>query len=214
MSQTTPGAPPSAADGEPIMDAEGHFHATDAPIDLTGYRWEDWVTLAVFWALAFVVFYQFFTRYVLSSSAAWTEEIARYLLIVVTFVGASMAVRRNTHIHVEFLYRWLPHRAGRALATFVDLVRIGFFAYATWLTVTLVPRMHNLRMTVVDFPMSYVYAIVAVAFALMTFRAVQVAIRHWRRGWSTLERPGDDDPEAQGIAPAPRSDASQILGSR
>jgi len=178
-------------DNEKLLDAEGHFHATDAPVDISHYRFEDWFTFAVFWLLAFVVFYQFFTRYVIQDSAAWTEEIARYLLIVVTFVGASMAVRRNTHIHVEFLYRYIPHAMGRALSTLVDIVRIALLGYATWLSVELVPKMHNLQMTVVDFPMSYVYGIVAAGFALMTFRAVQVAWRHWRQGWSVLERPGD-----------------------
>lgn len=178
------------ADG-PVLDAEGHFHAVDEPIDLSGYAWEDWLTLGVFWLLALDVFYQFFTRYVLADSAAWTEEIARYLLIVVCFVGASMGMRRNTHIHVEFLYRWLPGRAGRALATFVDAVRVLFLGYATWLACLLVPKMQNLKMTVVDFPMSYVYGFVAFGFAMMTFRAAQVAVRHWRRGWSVLERPGE-----------------------
>ena len=180
-------APPE----EHVLDADGHFHATDERIDLSVYGLEDWFTLGVFWLLALVVFYQFFTRYVLSDSAAWTEEIARYLLIVVTFVGAAMGVRRNTHIHVEFLYRYLPPRAGRALATFVDIVRIAFFAYATYLTALLVPRMQNLKMTIVDFPMSYVYGLVGVGFLLMTLRAVQVAVRHWRQGWTVLERPGD-----------------------
>jgi TRAP-type C4-dicarboxylate transport system permease small subunit len=154
---------------------------------------EDWVTLAVFWLLAFTVFYQFFTRYVLDDSAAWTEEIARYLLIVVTFLGASMAVRRNTHIHVEFLYRFLPAPVGRVLSTLVDLVRLAFLGYATWLSIDLVPRMDNLRMTVVDLPMSYVYGFVAAGFAMMTFRAAQMSLRHWRRGWSSLERPGESD---------------------
>ncbi|HPU52624.1 MAG TPA: TRAP transporter small permease subunit, partial [Burkholderiaceae bacterium] len=78
-------------DGGPVLDESGRFNATDAPIDLSGYAWEDWVSLAFFALLALDVFYQFFTRYVLSDSAAWTEEIARYLLIVVTFLGASMA---------------------------------------------------------------------------------------------------------------------------
>ena len=100
-------------DDEKVLDESGRFHATDAPIDLSGYAWEDWLALAFFWLLAIDVFYQFFTRYVLSDSAGWTEEIARYLLIVVTFVGASMAVRRNTHIHVEFIYRYLPPLLGR-----------------------------------------------------------------------------------------------------
>jgi TRAP-type C4-dicarboxylate transport system permease small subunit len=183
----------SAAGHEaPLLDDTG-LHATDAPIDLSVYRWEDWVTLGIFWLLAFTVFYQFFTRYVLDDSAAWTEEIARYLLIVVTFLGASMAVRRNTHIHVEFLYRFLPAPVGRVLSTLVDLVRLAFLGYATWLSIDLVPRMDNLRMTVVDLPMSYVYGFVAAGFAMMTFRAAQMSLRHWRRGWSSLERPGESD---------------------
>ena len=178
------------ADG-PVLDAEGHFHAIDEPIDLSGYGWEDWLALGVFWLLALDVFYQFFTRYVLADSAAWTEEIARYLLIVVCFVGAAMGVRRNTRIHVEFLYRWLPAPVGRTLSTAVDLIRIAFFAYATWLAFVLVPKMHNLNMTVVDFPMSYIYGFVAFGFVMMTFRSVQVGVRHWKQGWSVLERPGE-----------------------
>jgi TRAP-type C4-dicarboxylate transport system permease small subunit len=102
-----------------------------------------------------------------------------------------MAVRRNTHIHVEFVYHWLPAPVGRALSTFVDIVRFAFLAYATWLTGLLIPKMHNVNMTVVDFPMSYIYALVGFGFAMMTFRAAQVALRHWRQGWSVLERPGE-----------------------
>jgi TRAP-type C4-dicarboxylate transport system permease small subunit len=51
--------------------------------------------------------------------------------------------------------------------------------------------MHNLQMTVIDVPMSVIYGIVTAGFALMTFRAVQVTLRHWRQGWSVLERPGE-----------------------
>lgn len=181
----------TAPESEQVLDAEGHFHAQDAPVDISGYAFEDWFAFAVFWLLALDVFYQFFTRYVIQDSAAWTEEIARYLLIVVTFVGAVMGVRRNTHIHVEFLYRYMPVGVCRVMSTLVDLARIALLGYATWLAVELVPRMHNLQMTVVDFPMSYVYGVVAAGFALMTFRAAQVAVRHWRQGWSVLERPGE-----------------------
>jgi TRAP-type C4-dicarboxylate transport system permease small subunit len=179
--------------GEAVLDDSGHFHATDAPIDLSGYTWEDWLTLVFFWLLALTVFYQFFTRYVLADSAAWTEEIARYFLVVVTFLGASMAVRRNSHIHVEFIYRWLPARVSRTLSTAVDGLRVAFLGYATWLSLELMPKMSNLNMTVIDLPMSYVYGMVTLGFAMMTFRAVQVSIRHWRRGWSLLERPAETE---------------------
>ncbi len=187
----------------PVLDESGHFHAKDAPIDLSVYRWEDWLTLVMFWLLAFTVFYQFFTRYVLNDSASWTEEIARYFLVVVTFLGASMGVRRNSHIHVEFVYRYLPAIVGRALSTFVDLIRIAFLGYASWLAIELVPRMNNLGMTVVDLPMSWVYGFVALGFVLMTYRAIQVAVLHGRRGWSVLERPGEDHDGPSSMPPAP-----------
>src|SRR5882672_11435891 len=120
---------------EPVLDAEGHFHATDAPIDLSHYLFEDWLSLAFFWLLGLCVFYQFFTRYVMNDSAAWTEEIARYLLICTVFVAIAASVRRTRHIHVDFLYRLIPAKAGRVMSTLVDAMRIVFFAIAVGLTI-------------------------------------------------------------------------------
>jgi len=84
--------------GEPLLDESGHFHATDAPIELRHYSVEAWLAFGFFWLLALDVFYQFFTRYALNNSASWTEEIARYLLISMVFVGVSAAVRTSRHM--------------------------------------------------------------------------------------------------------------------
>jgi TRAP-type C4-dicarboxylate transport system permease small subunit len=135
------------------------------------------------------VFYQFFTRYVLNDSAAWTEEIARYLLICTVFTGVAASVRRTRHIHVDFLYRLIPAKAGRALSTVVDIGRIVFFVIAVVLTVQMMLRMEHLKMTIIDLPMNIVYGICAVGFAAAAFRSVQVLIENWRRGFSLLERP-------------------------
>jgi TRAP-type C4-dicarboxylate transport system permease small subunit len=43
-------------------------------------------------------------------------------------------------------------------------------------------------MTVINFPMSYIYGIATFGFVLMTFRFIQVAIRHQQQGWSSFER--------------------------
>src|SRR4026208_862911 len=70
---------------------------------------EDWIAIVLFWSLAFIVFLQFFTRYVLNDSQAWTEEIARYGLMWVVFIGGAMVRRRNTHIAVELLANGMRH---------------------------------------------------------------------------------------------------------
>ena len=101
---------------EHVLDEEGHFHVEDAPIEFSRYLIEDWLSLGFFWLLGLCVFYQFFTRYVMNDSAAWTEEIARYLLMSTVFVGIAASVRRTRHIHVDFLYRTIPASAGRVLS--------------------------------------------------------------------------------------------------
>jgi TRAP-type C4-dicarboxylate transport system permease small subunit len=173
----------------PVIDDEGHFHATDAPIDLSQYVLEDWLSLGFFWALGLCVFYQFFTRYVLNDSAAWTEEIARYLLICTVFVALASAARRTRHIHVDFVYRLIPAPAGRAMSTAIDVLRIAFFAVATGLTIQMMLRMTSLMMTIIDLPMNLVYGVCALGFGAATIRSAQVAVENWRRGWSLLERP-------------------------
>ena len=113
---------------------------------------EDWIAFAFFWLLAATVFLQFFTRYALNDSAGWTEEISRYLLICTVFIGATISVRKNNHIHVDFFYRLLPRAVTRVMSTFVDIVRVAFFAYAAWLTFQLMQRIGGQRMAVVDLP--------------------------------------------------------------
>ncbi len=177
-------------DMAPVMGADGEFHAQDEAVDLSGTPVEAWVALGFFWALGATVFYQFFTRYVLNNSAAWTEEIARYLLIAVVFTGATIGVIKNNHIQVDFFYKFMPRPMARGMATLVDWMRVGFYTAAAVLTVMMMVRLgSNSRMTMVDLPMNWVYGICLLGFAAMAFRSVQVALFHKRRGYSVLERP-------------------------
>jgi TRAP-type C4-dicarboxylate transport system permease small subunit len=169
------------------------FDEAPPPADLGGYGIEDWVTLAAFWLMVACVVLQFFTRYVLNNSFAWTEEIAINALVVVVFLGSALCVRASRHIQVDFLYRYLSRPTGRILATGVDLVRIGFFAYATWLVYKYASLIPDEMMTTVDLPKSIVFNTVVIAFALMTLRAVHVAWQNWRRGYSVLENPAAFD---------------------
>ncbi|MES2975102.1 MAG: TRAP transporter small permease [Pseudomonadota bacterium] len=177
-------------DMAPVMGADGEFHAQDDAVDLSGTPAEAWVALGFFWVLGLTVFYQFFTRYVLNDSAAWTEEIARYLLIAVVFTGATIGVIKNNHIQVDFFYKFMPAAMARGMATAVDWLRAGFYAAAAVLTVMMMLKLgSNSRMTMVDLPMNWIYGICLLGFAAMAVRSVQVALFHRKRGYSVLERP-------------------------
>ena len=165
------------------------FEEEAPPADLSLYGVEDWGAFALFWLMTLAVFLQFFTRYVLNDSFAWTEEIATYCLVAIVFVGSAMCVRLNRHIQVDFLYRYLPAGLARALATAIDLIRIAFFAYGAVLVWRFMGVIEGEEMTTINLPKNLIYGAVFAGFILMALRAVQVAVQNWRQGYSVLERP-------------------------
>jgi TRAP-type C4-dicarboxylate transport system permease small subunit len=174
----------SAAELAQTFDNSEH-----APVDLSEYAFEDWLALGLFWGMALAVFLQFFTRYVLNDSFAWTEEIATNLNVALVFVGSAMCVRMSRHIQVDFLYRYVPVTVGRVLATLVDLARVAFFAYGTILIWRFMDIVGDEQMTTINLPKNLTYALVFIGFLLMCLRSIQVAFENWRRGYSVLERP-------------------------
>jgi TRAP-type C4-dicarboxylate transport system permease small subunit len=178
------------------VTAEEIAHVFDdqpVEVDLSSFAFEDWVAIAIFWVMTLSVITQFYTRYVLNDSYAWTEEIAINCLVGVVFVGSAMCVRLTRHIHVDFIYRYLPEAVGRVLATVVGVIRVVFFGYAGWLFYKYSSIISDERMTTVDLPKSIVFYTVVAAFALMTVRAIQVLVQDLARGYSPLERPSAFD---------------------
>ena len=175
--------------GPKVMGDDGEFHAVDDEVSFAGTPFEGWIALMLFWALGGVVLIQFVTRYVLNDSAAWTEEIARYLLIGTVFVGATIGVVKNNHIQVDLLYRYLPPKPSRVMSTIVDVMRIAFFVAMVVFTVQMMMKMENYKMTIIDLPMNIVYGMCLFGFAAMMLRSIWVARIHWKRGYSVLERP-------------------------
>src|SRR3954471_4571602 len=145
---------------------------------------EDWLAFVLFWALAFIVFLQFFTRYILNDSLSWTEEIARYGLMSLAFIGGAVVTRKKAHIAVELVSNLMsPGRMRAALLALVDFITLGFMGLLAYFSVTIVERMHSQRMTVFDLPMSIVYGAVGLGCFMMLARQIQVVWRNARDGW-------------------------------
>ncbi|MCA1771222.1 MAG: TRAP transporter small permease [Halomonas sp.] len=79
------------------------------------------------------------TRYLTGGSFSFTEELSVFLLVVLTFAGASVALRRNRHIRISFLERALPIKYRRGLILFQGLcgaillcLIIGFGGKLAW----------------------------------------------------------------------------------
>jgi TRAP-type C4-dicarboxylate transport system permease small subunit len=78
-------------------------------------------------SMAILVAVQVFFRYVLNQSLFWSEELARYLLVWLTFLGASCAYYRHAHPGVGILYNRMPPALRKACALVIHLASMGLF---------------------------------------------------------------------------------------
>jgi len=149
--------------------------------DISDVPWSDIPVLIVFWVLFGIVALQFFTRYVLNDSLSWTEEIARFFLIFLAFIGSITCIRRGSHIYLEFFYRYLPAAAIKPLALVVEAIVAVFFGFAGWYGISLAQRTSAQRMISVDLPKGIVYWVVVIACFAMMIASIWNIVRLSRR---------------------------------
>lgn len=138
---------------------------------------EVWLLLTVFWILGMAVFAQFFFRYFLNNPLGWTEEIARYLLIGVTFLGATLAVRKDSHILVSYFYRYSSIGFARAATLIIDALMTSTYCYLAWLSWKMT-SIATQQMSTVPVPKSLIYYWVCVCFIGMALHSLYAILKH------------------------------------
>lgn len=170
----------SNTDGGRGRDAARPFETEDKPDGPVDFKLVDLPGLLALWLLAAIVFLQFFTRYVLNDSLAWTEEIARYVLIIVAFLGAVTVSRKGTHIFLEFFYRYLPPFLCKWLAVLMEALTLFFWGYLSVLAVKLALQTKT-KMASAEIPKSLLYWAVAAGLAAMAVFSLLWLLRKIRQ---------------------------------
>ncbi len=90
----------------------------------------DGFNLILFILLIILAATQVLFRYVLQYPLPWTEELARFTLVWVTFLGAASVTRRKLHLAVDFFVSKLPPRTRRAISFLFYVLILIFLGIA------------------------------------------------------------------------------------
>lgn len=181
-------APNTPPDDGTVANPMPDLFVDDGRVDLSDISWLDAPAFIVFWTLMVIVMLQFFTRYVLNDSLGWTEEIARYLLILVTFIGAITCSRLGAHIFLEFFYRYLPRGLIKPVTVLVELINVAFFTAAGFLCIRLAEETAHQNMVSIQWPKGIIYwTVVGCCFAIALTSVLQT-IRRLRTPSEELAR--------------------------
>jgi C4-dicarboxylate transporter DctQ subunit len=128
--------------------------------------------------LASVAFVQVCSRYLLGISFDWFEEGGRYLGVFVTFLGASIGVRRGFHFSMDILVNALPEKLAEAVRIAIAFFSSSCFAMVAWYSFKLVIRNHKFGVTsaAIGAPMWLVYLPIPVFSVLISLRFLSVGV--------------------------------------
>jgi TRAP-type C4-dicarboxylate transport system permease small subunit len=87
------------------------------------------LTIALFVALTLDVLWGVVSRYILGHQSRWTEEIAVYLLVWVSLLGAALMYRDRGHLGVDYFVSKLHPDAQRVAAVIAELAVILFAGF-------------------------------------------------------------------------------------
>lgn len=85
-----------------------------------------WFTATMLIAMAGLVIYQVFTRYVLDNPASFTEELVRYTLMWTAFAGGAYAFVDRKHMALVFFRDRVPTAPRRWLMVAIDVLILLF----------------------------------------------------------------------------------------
>jgi C4-dicarboxylate transporter, DctQ subunit len=122
-----------------------------------------------------LLFVNVITRYVFMMPIYWAEELVRYLMVWLIFIGASQVTSWGGHIAVDILPRFLSKRGNFILAFAVNLLCIAFCVLLAYYSFEQMLRVKNAHQVspAMELPMWLAYAAIPAGTLLMLIRYVQ-----------------------------------------
>jgi TRAP-type C4-dicarboxylate transport system permease small subunit len=134
-----------------------------------------WVLIALMAVMACLVFANVVLRYAFNHSIVWVEEITRYMMVWVGFLGSGLVLRYGAHIAVDTFQDMLPAPAARAVRAFIALLLAGTFAWMTWLGIRYVGFAWDQETPILQWRTGLVYLAIPIGSALMLVHLAFVA---------------------------------------
>ena len=126
-------------------------------------------------AMVVSVTWQILSRYLFVVPAAWTEELARFLLIWIGMLGAAYAYQRRSHLGLDLLPGKLTGKGKASLNIVTHLVCMSFAAVVlvvgggSLVTMTWELRQYSAAM---GLPIAFVYAVIPASGVLICLFAI------------------------------------------
>ncbi len=139
---------------------------------------QGWLFGTTFVVIVLVSLVNVFMRYVLTASITWADEVSRLLFVVVSFLGAGLAVAFGSHLVVDAIVARSSPKSiwGRAWRGLIVLLSITFFLVLIVGGADQAGRNFGQASPALRIPLGYVYLAVPVGATIMLVNYIGVLL--------------------------------------
>lgn len=147
-------------------------------------NFEENAILILFPIMAVVVLTATFARYSRLFSMFWGEEVARYVMVYLGYIGIALAMKRRAHIGVAVLTDMVKTKTGKRLVIIVQaMIILAFCCIISGFLLTIIGKQMVIGQTspALAIPIWVPYAGVPLGMILLAIRTVQAYWGDWKR---------------------------------
>ncbi|MCM3716167.1 TRAP transporter small permease [Alkalihalobacillus oceani] len=139
---------------------------------------ESYLVFLLLFAMLFFVFIGVIFRYGFGFTLSWGEELPRYIMIWATFIGASLGVKKGSHISVDALEAFLPLAAKRVVVVISYVISLAFCIVILAIGVPFIGSLADSGQLspALRIPMYFAYLAVLIGIGMMAIRYLLLLI--------------------------------------
>jgi TRAP-type C4-dicarboxylate transport system permease small subunit len=142
---------------------------------------EEFFLMTCFSVIGLVLFFQVLLRYCLDYPLTWSEELARYLLVWITFFGINYGIRRHKHIEMEYFFNKLPERLQTGIALLTNIMILLMMWKIFGSTLRFVSAQMRIGSSAMQISMGIVYIAIPLGFLTSSISILMNAYTLTRR---------------------------------
>ncbi|MEH0022994.1 MAG: TRAP transporter small permease [Desulfobacter sp.] len=149
----------------------------------------NWILALIMTAMLVVVSAQVWYRFVLNNPLAWSEELARYLFVWISFLGSAVGVRMRVHLGIDLIDKILTSGGRKVMTVLVNLLIQIFLVVVILWGIKILKVVQFQKSASMGIPMTWPYLAVPVGSGLMLLNSLRLT-------WDVLFTP-DHGPDTE-----------------
>lgn len=116
-----------------------------------------------------LMFAQFLGRFIFKNGIFWAEELSRFTMVTMVYLGAGLACKNKDHIRVTFLDEYLKGIAHKAFTLVVSLLSIAFLIAIARHGFSVLSIVSSQKSANMQITMNLVYMMIPIGSCIMIF---------------------------------------------